>query len=184
MNYNSIGPALREALSAGLLSELTPTFGGDPIRRVMLLHPFVDHFLQQQERHPRIGRLRADLEAFVMGQELAISTIPYKHHSAYMGILDPIDEGIWEIRSRDPNPGIRIFGQFACKDTFIAFDVKLRSKRDPRWPDLDPLGDGKSLQYQYAQIDVLNRWKALFAHLSPLCGDDVGALLSEKYHIV
>jgi hypothetical protein len=171
-------------LNEGLLSELTPTFGSDPVRRVMLLHPIVEGFLQQQGHHPRIGRLRADLEAFVTGQEIAMSTVPYEHRTAYMGILDPVTEGVWEIRSRDPNPGMRVFGQFACKDTFIAFNVGLRSKRDLRWPELVPLGDGKSFQYHFAQIDVLNRWKALFPQLSPLSGDDASVLLSDKYHIV
>jgi hypothetical protein len=119
-----------------------------------------------------------------MGQEIAVSVVPFEHRTAYMGILDPVSEGIWEIRSRDPNPGMRILGRFACKDTFIAFDVRLRSRRDPRWPDFVPLGGGKSLQYHFAQLDVLARWDALFAQFSPICGDDASVLLSDKYHIV
>lgn len=184
LNYKSIGLALRGAISAGLLFELKPSFVSDPVERVMLLHSAVDHFLHRQAHHSRIGRLRGDLESFVMGQEIAISAVPHEHRTAYMGILDPKREGIWEIRSRDPNPGMRVFGHFACKDTFVALGVSLRSRNDQRWPELVPLGNRDSLEYQLAQIGVIEKWKSLFPQFAPLTGDDVSVLLSDKYHII
>ncbi len=160
------------------------SFESDPVRRTMLIHPVLDQFLGQHSREERIGRLRGDLEAFVRGDEIAMSVTPHKHGGAYMGVLEPVEEGIWEIRSRDPRPGMRVLGQFPCKDTFLAFDVRIRSRPDPRWPELVPLGHGKSIEYHIAQIDVLARWKALFPEFTPLCGDDVSVLLSDKYHLI
>jgi hypothetical protein len=37
-----------------------------------------------------------------------------------MSRLDPDSDEIWEIRVRDPRPGIRIFGSFLSQDVFVA----------------------------------------------------------------
>jgi hypothetical protein len=129
-------------------------------------------------------RLRADLETFVKGEEIALSMVPYEHKTAYMGLLDPEKEGTWAIRSRDPSPGIRVFGRFAAKDSFIALAWRLRSRRDDRWPSQRPLGDRESLEYQFAQIEVAERWSALFPKHEPITGSDPSDLLSDKYHCV
>ena len=68
----------------------------------------------------RANRLRADLEMFVRGQVLGISMTPYRHKSAYMGLLDPPERGFWDIRSRDPKPALRVLGHFADVDLFVA----------------------------------------------------------------
>jgi len=36
-----------------------------------------------------------------------------------MSRLDPEADEIWEIRCRDPKPGLRIFGSFVAKDEFV-----------------------------------------------------------------
>lgn len=37
-----------------------------------------------------------------------------------MSRLDPERNEVWEIRCRDPKPGLRIFGSFIAKDQFVA----------------------------------------------------------------
>jgi hypothetical protein len=37
-----------------------------------------------------------------------------------MSRLDPEPDEIWEIRVRDPKPGLRIFGSFIKQDEFVA----------------------------------------------------------------
>lgn len=121
---------------------------------------------------------------FVKGQQLAVSVVPHEHKTAYLGLLAPKDEGTWDIRSRDPEPGMRVFGRFACRDTFVALAWALRSRRDHRWPDKRPLGSGNSLQYHIVQIEVMQRWDDLFPGCQPLIRSELGGLLSDKYHLV
>jgi len=84
-----------------------------------------------------------------------------------MGLLDPASEGTWEIRSCDPNPGLRVFGKFAYVDTFVALNWEPRSV----WvAQKRPLGTGKSLEYQIAMIEANQRWDAVLPDLTPLTG--------------
>lgn len=175
---------MRVAIDSGRLDVLKPVLDSDPVDRVMLLHPELTSLLKSSHADTRVGRLLADLEMFVKGQELAVSAVPYEHKSAYMGLLAPELEGTWEIRSRDPKPGIRVFGRFAQKDSFIALGWSLRSMPDARWPEKRPLRDRNSLQYQFQQIEVQERWDELFPDHDPLTGSDIGELLSRKYHLV
>lgn len=172
------------AIKSRRLFILKPVFASDPVQRVLLLHPELAALLAGGLTDRRIGRLRADLEMFVKGQELALSIVPYEHGTAYMGLLAPEAEGTWEIRSRDPKPGMRVFGRFAERNCFVALTWSLRSWLDARWPDKQPLGDRSSLQYQLHQISVQERWAELFPGHDPLTGSDINALLSEKYHLV
>ena len=150
----------------------------------MLLHPELSTLLEAPRADPRVQRLRADLEAFVKGDELALSVVPYEHKTAYMGLIAPEHEGTWEIRSRDPTPGMRVFGRFPHKDGFVALAWHLRSRPDDRWPEKRPLGDRNSFEYQFAQIEVEQRWNELFPDYQSLAGSDASEILSDKYHYV
>ena len=175
---------VRAAVSEGRLYELNPTFESDPVRRAMLLHPTVASVLRGPDRHPRMFRLQADLETFVKGERLAVSTVPFSHGTAYMGLLSPEKAGTWEVRSRDPQPGIRVLGRFAYKDVFVAFTWRLRSRKHPDWPNQTPLGDKNSFEYQLALIEVEERWADVFPGREAITGSDVRELLSERYHLV
>jgi hypothetical protein len=183
LNYISMHAAMRAAIEGKQLCPLTLTFDSDPERRVLLINEEIANLLNDHEGG-RMQRLRADLETFIKGEEISLSVTPYKHRTAYMGLLSPEGEGIWEIRSRDPKPALRVFGRFAIKDVFVALAWRLRSRRDARWPDRHPLEGRNSLEYQFAQIEVLERWRALFGERQPIIGSDPGELLSDKYHCV
>ena len=184
MNYNSIQDALREAVHEHRLWPLKPEFDSDPIKRVMLLHPELHTLLKGSQNELRIGRLSADLEHFVKGGEVSVSVVPFEHKAAYMGILDPTGEGTWDIRSRDPSPGIRVFGRFASLDTFVALTWTLRSRSDPRWPSKRPLGDKNSTEYQSIRAEVEKRWSTLSLGHNHISGCNVSELLSDKYYSI
>lgn len=184
VTYNSPRRAVLEAVQRGVLYWLDPVLESDPVCRVMVLHPELHVLFQAEPMDGRIGKLRSDLESFVVGHELSLSFTPFRHQSAYMGVLDPEREGVWEIRSTDPNPGMRVFGCFADKDVFVALGWSLRSLSDPRWPSKSPLRKRDSMEYQYAQIEVLERWKTTMLGFAPLTGNDPSEYLSEKYHQV
>jgi hypothetical protein len=48
---------------------------------------------------------------------------PSRSVYAHIALLENRQDEVWEIRARDPKPGIRIFGRFSEKDVFIAFNI-------------------------------------------------------------
>ena len=85
----------------------------------------------------RLGRARASLDNFIEGRLIAVRFPPSKSVEAFIAILDAPREEIWEIRVRDPNPGVRILGRFSEADVFIAllpiYREDLKTNRD--WND-------------------------------------------------
>src|SRR5262245_14864262 len=106
----SIRRVIRERIADGQLFELSQSLPSDPHERRMFLSeevaalvmgPWVD-----QKWANRCMRLRGNLEEFLKGEELAVSLRPYEHGVAYMGRLDRPTDEVWDIRSRDPRPGM------------------------------------------------------------------------------
>lgn len=179
----SIEGELREAIQQGRLCRFELEFDSDPYKRTILLHPEVldDIYDDDPTYARRMGRLRGDLEMFVKGQHISMSMTPFGHKAAYMGLLDPPKDGSWEIRSRDPSPGLRLFGKFPCCDVFVGLVLKPRSVD---WRHRKALGDGNSLEYQLAAIETNKRWDRALPNLRPLIGGTVSDYLSEKVSIV
>lgn len=116
----------------------------------------------------RIGELRADLDHFTTGGLINVSSGPEKH--AYMKHLDPPDDQVWEIRSRDPKPSMRVFGRFAETDVFIATNLMDRAYLGPigskRWRD----------EFERCKSE----WMKLFPTYPPLNGATINEYISEK----
>src|SRR5260370_22021007 len=73
------------------------------------------------EEERRLAYLRGDLDAFVTGRRISIALDPYdKDKKAYLAKVDPAGADIWDLRSIDPSPGVRVLGCFAEKDLFVA----------------------------------------------------------------
>jgi len=93
-----------------------PISPGAHVRILYLERGFCDHVLASDD--VRIGRLWADFDHFCLG---GVITVGYgRNSSCAMKQLDPRTDEIWEIRSRDPKPQIRVFGRFADTDVFVA----------------------------------------------------------------
>lgn len=129
----------------------------------------------------RAYRLRADLEAFVIGQIISVSMTPYQHGTAYMGLLDPPERGFWDIRSRDPNPGLRVLGHFAETDLFVSLVWHPRSVEFDGRP---PLGDVKELNWEHAKLQCEETWRDLFPEHTGKIGDTIDDLISEDKFLV
>lgn len=121
---------------------LSPSMPGSRIIRHMYASPEIKVLLDGPwdalESEVRCSQLRADLEVFVTGGIIPVAKNPFKEgRTAYLKRLDPQREEVWEIRSRDPAPQIRVFGRFAKRDMFLALGWALRSDlggpEDPRW---------------------------------------------------
>jgi hypothetical protein len=154
-------------------------FPGDKVTRTILVSSPINSMLQSASLESRVGQLRANLQGLVAGDELSISFESYKHRKATFGIMDPAKEGIWEIRDRNPSPGLRLFGKFAAVDWFVAIAWRPRSRPLDGF-DKEPLQGRHSLEYQFAQIEVNEFWSTHLAHFGPVLGDKCGDYFSER----
>jgi hypothetical protein len=176
--YISIPATVQRAIDDGRLLVLEPEFASDPVERLMAIHPELKADLERADKIPRLGKLKADLEAFMLGQEVTMCFEPRKHRSAYMGLLEPASRGIWDIRGRDPSPGIRVFGAFAAKDVFVGLHWLPRS-RSIEGSNKEPLGDDEN-RWQFAMIETETRWARELPGLRPVIGGKPNELLSKK----
>ena len=104
-----------------------------PIKRIIYLSEKVHKFVND-ETNPRAGKLLSELESFIAGEKLLVSLVPRKARNAKMGLLQPTQNGFWDIRSRDPSPGLRLIGGFSKKDCFIAMNIYERwEMSEPEW---------------------------------------------------
>lgn len=114
----SIRTEIAAQISEGRLAIVSPMLAGLPQPRVIYATAELMEELNGPWADPavegRMGRLRADLDLFTTGGLIVVSR--GKESSAYMKHLDPPGDGIWEIRSRDPKPSLRVFGRFAATD--------------------------------------------------------------------
>ena len=106
---------------------------------------------------------------------------PYRHKSAYMGLLDPPGRGFWDIRSRDPKPALRILGHFADVDLFVALVWHPRSVEVDGKP---PLGEARGLNWEIAKLQCEEAWKELFPNHLPKTGEKIGDLIAENTFLV
>jgi hypothetical protein len=117
------------------------------------------------EWEARCGLLRADLDRFTQGGVIAVAERPFRRgRHAFMRQLYRWREEVWEIRSRDPNPGIRVLGRFAETDVFIALTWHRRA---------DLLGP-QSRGWRDAIVDCKTKWRNLFPAYPPKSGDPNG----------
>jgi hypothetical protein len=106
------------------------------------------------EWEQRVGELQADLERFVSSRQL---------HPSYLFQLYPRSKAVWEIRSVQDSPSIRVFGLFAEMDVFVATNFALRSE----------LGGWESREWKQARRNATVEWNGLFKPYHPLHGDSV-----------
>lgn len=110
------------------------------------------------EMERRCGLLRADLDRFVQGGLIPVSKVPLSGgKNAYMRQLFRWQDEVWEIKSRDPKPSIRVLGRFADTNVFIALNWRYRAD----------LGGPSSREWRDAIVDCKTRWKNLFPAYEP-----------------
>lgn len=169
------------------LFRLERSLKSDPESRSMFLSQELKELLDgpwdNQELRYRAGRLRADLEEFVKGSEIAVCMEPFVAKTAFMGRLKPVEDSVWDIRSRDPSPALRVVGLFAETDTFVALRWAPRSKR-AKWTNKLPLGPKDSREWRDIILQCKTDWTNLFRPYPPVQGDAVHAYISDSVHVV
>lgn len=147
---------VQDMITAGQLVRLHPVSRRASQRRALLITPHVDAVLNQEGSEDmtdeRLARLRADLEAFVTERDV---------HPEYLYWLTPKRAGVWEVRSVDPQPSLRVLGRFISQDAFVAFLVERR----------DQLGGWNSPEWRRAIRTCIQRWHSIFGPYAPLIGE-------------
>jgi hypothetical protein len=89
------------------------------------------------EERVRGRELQADFDHFIDGNKLNLRSQNSFEETAFMARLAPPSDEVWEIRSIDPKPSLRVFGSFVERDIFVALTWARRKdlggRRDPRW---------------------------------------------------
>lgn len=123
----------------------------------------------------RYGLLQLDFSRFSRGDTIAVAMSPYeKGGNAFLARIDPVEYGMWSMRSKPPSPTIRVIGGFAEVDVFVALDSRPREM-------LDGPGGRKWAAFRE---DALARWADLFPGYHPATGTRIEDFVSEETYAV
>jgi hypothetical protein len=120
----SILDEIDELCKDGRLIKVKQTYPGLPERRVFYSTPDLMFLLDGPwgdiKWEKRWYRARQYLDDFIDGKRFTLRSAPRKKSTCDMSLLEPEGDEIWEMRCRDPKPGLRLFGSFVKRDTFVA----------------------------------------------------------------
>jgi hypothetical protein len=163
------GEMIKQIVSDGRLYPLQPFMPPSKgvVPREMYLSKEINSLFvgpwHNDEWEERCAYLRADLDRFVQGGMIPVAkyTLSGGKHSYLRQLFQRRDE-VWEIRSRDPQPGIRVLGRFADTDVFIALS----------WWHRANLGGPKNRAWRDAIVGCKTEWKNLFPAYEPKSSGD------------
>lgn len=150
---------------------MQPTLPSIPHRRIILvsrpLQEALEAELTDQAAAYRTGLLLNTLDTFIGG---GLITVGGRNDDAYMKLLEPEDEQVWEIRSVDPRPSVRVFGRFAEPDVFVATNKGLRTE----------LGAFGSAEFRRAMTDCTREWGKCFHTWPAHSGEQINDFITEN----
>lgn len=157
------------------LFHLPHALPGQPMERTMFVsqevYKAVSGPWKPSEAH-RMSMLRADLDMFTEGKIISVAEDPYKKpKSTYMARVDPPGDQVWDIRSRDPKPGVRVLGCFGETDTFIALV----------WDYREPLNGPGSREWRDFIERCKAEWRKLFHPYQPHSGSTISDYVSQNF---
>jgi hypothetical protein len=175
----SIRAQWRSLVKQGLLFDLPP-FPGDPNARTVLMSASINQLVvgpwDDKLMGERCARLTAGLQGIVRGNLLKVCMTPFAHREAQLGRLDPIEDAVFDFRSRE-KPGLRVFCRFAEKNVLVALICAPRSVK-VSWLDKLPLGDRHSKRWKRAVRECIAQWSVLFPRHDPVRGDNLDDYLT------
>ncbi len=177
--------SIREEISARLdekrLFRLKPLNEKDNQKRTVLMSQEINQLIVGPWPDGPIGtrcaRLRGDLESLITAENITVCWDPFKARNEQIGRLDPVRDEVWDLRSQDPKPGLRVFFRFAEKDVFVALTCAPRSAA-VSWLRRLPLLGQKSRQWRDAIVECKARWRLLFPAHEPFSGINVDDYLT------
>lgn len=174
----SIQSEIRKHVTAGDLFVWQHAIASQQCPRCILVDKemyegFDEEYWEEPKHSYRLHSLRADLDHYIGGGEVAVGWHPFdKDDSAFMARTHHIERGVWDIRSRDPKPAIRVFGAFAEVDVFVALHWEYRTSLST------------TRDWFNAIENALVRWANLFPDHAPHSGDNLHDFFSDSATIV
>jgi len=138
---------------------------GDTVYRSLYISQEIKNLIETDwptalERHRTVS-LQLDLERFVSDQHITVARyVMHARPAALLAQLYPPAEEVWEIRSVDPVPSLRVFGRFAEKDVFVAL----------RWQHRGILGKTDSSEWDFLMKFCQHDWRCLVHPYPPHSG--------------
>jgi hypothetical protein len=150
----------------GELKWLQPKRPRSPCVRVVMLASSLhaDIVTPDDENAYRMGRLHQNLDLFTNGGVIVVGR--GKENTCLLKQLN--DDEVWEIRSRDPKPSLRLIGGFAAFNVFVGLSLFERS---------DLKGEG-SREWRDAIVGFKAEWKRLFLSYHRHTGESFADYLS------
>ena len=172
----SIADQIEYGVRNGVLFPINPTLPSGLIIRRLYATAEVARLVsgpwRDTQEEIRCGRLRQDFDRFIERRPVSLALDnPYKKDkAAYLARLSPSRDEVWEIRSRAPNPALRVFGRFAMCDTFVAFN----------WGYRKDLGGPGSKEFNFEINRSKSEWRKIFGSYQPLSGNGIHDYVSEQ----
>lgn len=177
----SMHDVLRSLVMDGRIAHVPPVMRQVSMVRTLFLEVSIGDRLRSSlsgstREDVRLAGLYGDLDRFVSGKLITVGDDPFeKEKTAFMARTSPVQDGIFDIRSQDPKPAIRLFGAFCDKDTFIGLTWRFRKE----------LGGKDERLFDQAVLNALGVWKILFPdHLLPVYSTDMGGYFSGNFLVV
>jgi hypothetical protein len=175
----SIRDEINYWIAQGELFQASPRLLGSPVSRVLLVNREVNQLLtgpwETQAEEVRAGRLWADFDRFIEGRPITVAlNSPYsKPKTTFMARIDPPEDDVIEIRSRDPKPGIRVFGRFADKDIYVALNWEYREKL------LGP----QEREFDREREICKAKWRHFFHTYPSICGTQINEYFTDTSNV-
>lgn len=178
LTFMSIMDSINDCVEDGRLVLVEPLFPNTSMERKIYASQTVMELSEppwpEDVTEDRAYRLRAEFDNYIGGRILGLCLEPFKAKEAFMGLLDPESKGIFDIRSRDPEPGLRVFGGFAEIDIFVALAWRLRKE----------MGSRADRDWRDARVTSSTLWTNLFGPYKPLTGGDIHDFISTNvFHV-
>ncbi|WP_426031957.1 hypothetical protein [Cypionkella sp. TWP1-2-1b2] len=123
----------------------------------------------------RLAGLLQDVDNFVSGQFISFGDHPFeKKKIAFMARTDPVEMGIFDVRSLAPSPAMRLFGAFTEADTFVGLTIRTRAE----------LGSKDERHFSEALVEAQFVWNSLFPDDKPFFSFNPAEHVSQNVYIV
>jgi hypothetical protein len=117
----------------------------------------------------RARELWADFDYFIDGHRIDLRSLFSLDEYAFMALLEPPEYEVWEIRSIDPVPSLRVFGSFVQRNIFVA--LTWAARKDLSWR--------YSNEWKVAIQEYKEEWETYFGVARPHAGSYADA---NNYH--
>ena len=169
--------ALNELLEKGLIVHVPCLQPWLPAKRHLFLEASLHQRLAEammgsSTEDKRLAALWADIDRFTSGQIINVGFNPFeKDRNCYMARTHPVQDGIFDIRSQDPSPAIRLFGAFCEVDVFLGLTWRWRRE----------LGGRDQRAFDFAVMAAARVWDGLLPNCKRISSDRMEDYISHDY---